>query len=665
MMRFRLLGTVTKIVLSFLLIVSIFIGSVMLGIFELKKLDEQNFNFSSTVLPELNSAFFYQSILLQANSLSIRVLGAKSSYDLSIAMDNWNGFISSFIDNKDMFYIGNQDIAKSTNEVISSTSNKIETVNNELGEVFKETRQTNKLYSKFLFQFSALPSILGKSIEQGPDNSTLIFDEYENFMNSHRQIIYTAVELFQEKTAYDIDVKLGELNHILSKLSENLDRIIKLEPDIKSNSHFYKIWNSSISNITTEKGLFHRKLSLQKELEKLPLYQNDITTELEKQIDLINGAIEKIKSNVVDSQKLTSNHTKEAITKSKVGIIFVVIVSIISCLILAYSLKRPILNLSRISGKMAEGDFSVRMSSDWGGEFESVANWINTVAQNTSSSLKEIDTVTFELDKISLQNESAIATVRDQNDAQNSELSNIATSMTEMAHSTKQVADIAGKALEQTILTAKRIDVSAIVMEKNTETTQVLNDQISSTQKSLYKLESEVKSISNVLDVINAISESTNLLALNAAIEAARAGESGRGFAVVADEVRSLSLRTSEQTKEIEQLITKLTTQAKDACSEMEESRILMEDTLSRNTELRQSMHMVSQDILIMRETSDSIYHATTEQGQTSEEVAGNINRLNQISKENSIVVEELAVESKRLRQLSHAQRVQLSKFIL
>jgi methyl-accepting chemotaxis protein len=665
MMRFRLLGTVTKIVLSFLLIVSIFIGSVMLGIFELKKLDEQNFNFSSTVLPELNSAFFYQSILLQANSLSIRVLGAKSSYDLSIAMDNWNGFISSFIDNKDMFYIGNQDIAKSTNEVISSTSNKIETVNNELGEVFKETRQTNKLYSKFLFQFSALPSILGKSIEQCPDNSTLIFDEYENFMNSHRQIIYTAVELFQEKTAYDIDVKLGELNHILSKLSENLDRIIKLEPDIKSNSHFYKIWNSSISNITTEKGLFHRKLSLQKELEKLPLYQNDITTELEKQIDLINGAIEKIKSNVVDSQKLTSNHTKEAITKSKVGIIFVVIVSIISCLILAYSLKRPILNLSRISGKMAEGDFSVRMSSDWGGEFESVANWINTVAQNTSSSLKEIDTVTFELDKISLQNESAIATVRDQNDAQNSELSNIATSMTEMAHSTKQVADIAGKALEQTILTAKRIDVSAIVMEKNTETTQVLNDQISSTQKSLYKLESEVKSISNVLDVINAISESTNLLALNAAIEAARAGESGRGFAVVADEVRSLSLRTSEQTKEIEQLITKLTTQAKDACSEMEESRILMEDTLSRNTELRQSMHMVSQDILIMRETSDSIYHATTEQGQTSEEVAGNINRLNQISKENSIVVEELAVESKRLRQLSHAQRVQLSKFIL
>ena len=57
--------------------------------------------------------------------------------------------------------------------------------------------------------------------------------------------------------------------------------------------------------------------------------------------------------------------------------------------------------------------------------------------------------------------------------------------------------------------------------------------------------------IGEVVTLIKAIAEKTNLLALNATIEAARAGEAGKGFAVVASEVKNLAGQTAKATEEI------------------------------------------------------------------------------------------------------------------
>ncbi|MEA1942357.1 MAG: PAS domain-containing methyl-accepting chemotaxis protein [Pseudomonadota bacterium] len=72
-----------------------------------------------------------------------------------------------------------------------------------------------------------------------------------------------------------------------------------------------------------------------------------------------------------------------------------------------------------------------------------------------------------------------------------------------------------------------------------------------STDATVRTLADSAQRIGEIVNLITAIAEQTNLLALNATIEAARAGEAGKGFAVVASEVKGLANQASSATDEI------------------------------------------------------------------------------------------------------------------
>ena len=169
--------------------------------------------------------------------------------------------------------------------------------------------------------------------------------------------------------------------------------------------------------------------------------------------------------------------------------------------------------------------------------------------------------------------------------------------------------------------------------------------------EAMARIEGSSRKIADIIGVIDEIARQTNLLALNAAVEAARAGESGRGFAVVATEVRSLAQRSSQAAKDIKDLIAKSTGQVKEGV-----------DLVNR---AGTALHDVVESIKGVADLVSEIAKASVEQSTGIEEINKALNQMDEMTQQNSALVEENAAAAKTLEQqaLAMADRVAFFRF--
>ena len=491
-----------------------------------------------------------------------------------------------------------------------------------------------------------------------------------------------SVQLIERINTQTADLRNDEAVHIISTDAQTIQQatntINQKKQQIEKTINDYRMLISSPEEqalVDEFDGLYRQYLAVQVDL--LRLSENNNNDEA-KALFLGNSlaAYSKYSATLVE---LSDLNERSALAASEYGDIIydrsmnimVVAVIVVTIIIILMALRISTLLVSSISIiqhamiKMSQGDLSVHIDNQGENELGVLSDCLNKTAEQFAKLTQQLISVADTVDNSS----QTLASTMEQADSNSQnmlmQVEQVATAVNEMSSTAMDISRNATEAESSAIEANQSVDKGHHALQESNKISDKINHSIKESTEIVNQLKSYSNEIGAVIEVINGISEQTNLLALNAAIEAARAGEQGRGFAVVADEVRTLAGKTQNSTINIQEIITKLQNQASKADEYMQSNAYLIDEAQKIAQEVRDAFSDIAQSVSRISEMNSLVATASTEQSSVTDDISKNITQMVDMVNQNVAGISHSSKASVDLSKQSANQKKILSFFTL